>query len=122
MNDTIRQSYLDAEYPVMVLPIREEVEWDGEYNFKAYHPDFGSGTFAGYGDSIDQAVYELEKSRMVYIEDLLDRGDNPPHATCPSCKQWWSIGHECDPKHLKMSQLDRMEYKINKLASPKEDA
>jgi len=66
--------YMNIKYKIEIVPIPDE---DGGGYF-ARIPQLGKDAFVGDGETIKEALNNLERIKKVYFEDYLERGINIP--------------------------------------------
>jgi len=66
--------YLNLRYKIELIPISEE---DGG-GWRAEIPELGRYAFAGDGDTIEEALKDLELTKREYFKEFLEKGIEIP--------------------------------------------
>jgi len=74
------EEYLQLEYPV--THIKKD---DG---YEAWHPDFGSGALIAFGETLNEAISELEELRISSIQYWYENGITIPLPSDEDAKQY----------------------------------
>ena len=59
------QYYLDLKYPTTFI--------EKEGGFWVWHPDLGSGSVFGFGETLEEAIDELNEARKATFEYLFEK-------------------------------------------------